>query len=93
MCPPSAPPKVMTVVVEHRLALPGTSWVGLSFSAPGALPAPSVFSTAAAPPECRPVLSVSRPLTIPVTENLARPHSGVAVGQVGARRDYPTSCD
>lgn len=93
ICPPTAPPKVMTVAIEHRLALLGTSWVGLSLSVPGALPATPVFSTAVAPLECRPALSVSRSLKIPVTGNLARVHSGVAVGQVGARRDYPTSCD
>jgi hypothetical protein len=67
--------------------------VGMSFSAPGSLPATPVLAAAAAPPERRPVVSASCSLTIPVTGNAARPYSGVAVGQVRAREDYPTSCD
>lgn len=39
----------MIMTVEHKLALTGTSWVGMSFSAPGTLPATPVLATAAAP--------------------------------------------
>lgn len=92
-CPPTAPMKVMIMTREHRLAFTGTSWVGMSFSAPVSLPATPVLSTAAAPPDCGPVFSVPCSLTIAVTGTAASPHSAVAVGQLRAREDYPTSCD